>query len=60
MDKHNLKEAMLGEFYEYSLTDVAEKLFMHINTASNLEKSGIIKIKQALLAKNINIKDLLP
>ena len=60
MSKHNQKEAMLGELYEYSLGDVAEKLFMHINTASNLERSGIIKIKQALLAKNINIKDLLP
>ena len=60
MSKHNQKEAMLGELYEYSLSDIAEKLFMHINTASNLERSGIIKIKQALLAKNINIKDLLP
>lgn len=60
MDNHNLKEKMLGEFYEYSLGDIADKLYMHINTASNLERSGIIKIKQALLAKNINIKDLLP
>ena len=60
MSKHNQKEAMLHEFYEYSLGDVAEKLFMHINTAANLEKSGIIKIKQALLDKNINVKDLLP
>lgn len=60
MSNHNLKEKMLGEFYEYSLPDIAEKLFMAVNTASKLERSGIIKIKQALLAKNINIKDLLP
>lgn len=60
MSKHNLKEAMLNDCYEYSLPDVAEALFMHINTASNLEKSGIIKIKQAFLDKNINVKDLLP
>ena len=60
MNKHNLKETILGEFYEYSLPDIAEKLFMHVNTVRNLERSGIDKIKQSLLDKNINIKDLLP
>ena len=60
MNNHNLKETVLGEFYEYSLPDIAEKLFMHVNTVRNLERSGIDKIKQSLLDKNINIKDLLP
>lgn len=60
MSNHNLKEKMLGQYHEYSLGDVAEKLFMHVNTASNLERSAIAKFKNTLQTKNINIKDLLP
>lgn len=59
MSKHNQKEAMLGELYEYSLGDVAEKLFMHINTASNLERSAIAKFKAGLEARGYSIQDLL-
>ena len=59
MNKHNLKEAMLGEFYEYSLPDIAEKLFMHPNTASNLERSAIAKFKSELEARGISVMDLL-
>lgn len=59
MSKHNLKEAMLGEFYEYSLPDIAEKLFMHPNTASNLERSAIAKFKAGLEARGITVMDLL-
>ena len=60
MSNHNLKEKMLGEFYEYSLPDIAEKLFMAVNTASKLERSGISNFKAELLARGYNIKDLLP
>jgi len=59
MNKHNLKEAMLGEFYEYSLPDIAEKLFMHPNTASNLERSAIAKFKAELEVRGISVMDLL-
>ena len=60
MSKHNQKEAMLGELYEYSLGDVAEKLFMHINTASNLERSAIIKFKAEFEAKGYKLSEVLP
>ena len=57
---HNLKEKMLGELYEYSLGDVAEKLFMHINTASNLERSAIAKFKVEFEAKGYKLTEVLP
>lgn len=57
---HNLKEAMLGELYEYSLPDVADKLFMHVNTASNLERSAIIKFKAEFKAKGYKLTEVLP
>lgn len=60
MSKHNLKEAMLGEFYEYSLGDIADKLYMHINTASNLERSAIIKFKAEFEAKGYKLTEVLP
>ena len=59
MDNHNLKEKMLGEFYEYSLGDIADKLYMHINTASNLERSAIAKFKAGLADRGITVMDLL-
>lgn len=59
MSNHSLKESMLGELYEYSLGDIAEKLFMHINTASNLERSAIAKFKAGLEARGITVMDLL-
>ena len=60
MSNHNLKEKMLGEFYEYSIPDIAEKLFMAVNTASSLERKAIANFKAELLARGYNIKDLLP
>ena len=59
MTHHNLKESMLGDLYEYSMGDVAEKLFMHINTVTNLERSAIAKFKANLEARGITIEDLL-
>jgi DNA-binding CsgD family transcriptional regulator len=59
MENHNLKEKMLGEYYEYSLPDIAEKLFMHVNTASNLERSAIAKFKTELQARGLTVMDLL-
>ncbi len=59
MPNHNLKEKMLGEYYEYSLNDVAEKLFMAVNTASALEKKAIANFKAGLLARGYTIEDLL-
>ena len=59
MNNHNLKEKMLGEFYEYSLGDIADKLYMHINTASNLERSAIAKFKAGLEARGLTVMDLL-
>ena len=59
MSNHNLKEAMLGDLYEYSLTDIAEKLFMHINTASTLERKAIANFKAGLEARGYTLEDLL-
>jgi DNA-binding CsgD family transcriptional regulator len=50
---------MLGDYYEYSLPDIAEKLFMHPNTASNLERSAIAKFKAGLEARGYTLEDLL-
>lgn len=50
---------MLDDCYEYSLTDIAEKLFMHVNTARNLEKSAIKKFKQGLVERGFCVKDFL-
>ena len=59
MSNHNLKEKMLGEFYEYSLPDIAEKLFMAVNTASSLERKAIANFKAGLEARGISVMDLL-
>ena len=56
---HNLKEKMLPDLYEYSQTDVAEKLFLHINTIGNVEKRAIAKFKKELEKRGIQLKDLL-
>jgi hypothetical protein len=59
MANHNLKEKMLGEYYEYSLPDIAEKLFMAVNTASAVEKRAIANFKAGLEARGYTIGDLL-
>ena len=57
--KHKLKEKMLDSSYEYSLGDVAEKLFMSINTASSLERKAIANFKIELAKRGYTIEDLL-
>ena len=57
---HNLKEKMLDECYEYSQTDIAEKMFLVLGTVASTEKRAIEKFKQALAERNIDIKDILP
>lgn len=59
MSNHNLKEKMLGDYYEYSLGDISEKLFMAINTASSLERKAIANFKAGLEARGYTIEDLL-
>ncbi len=49
----------LGEDYVMSQADIAEKLFLHVNTVGSTEKRAIEKFKQALKERNIDIKDLL-
>lgn len=56
---HNLKESMLNDCYEYSLNDIAEKIFLSVNTVAATEKIAMEKFKQGLSAKGITIKDLL-
>jgi len=50
----------LKDIYEMSQTDVGEKLFLKQQTIQKIEQKAIDSFKQALEAKNINIKDLLP
>ena len=57
---HNLKESMLAECYEYSLNDVAEKLFMSVNTASTLEKKAISSFITKFEAKGYKLWEVLP
>lgn len=56
---HNLKEKMLDECYEYSQTDVAEKLFLAVGTVASTEKRAVEKFKQALVERGLSVKDLL-
>lgn len=56
---HNLKEKMLPDLYEYSQTDVAKKMFLHINTIGNIEKKAVEKFKKELEKRGIQLKDLL-
>lgn len=56
---HNLKESMLADCYEYSLPDVAEKMFLSVNTVASDEKRAIEKFKQIMLEKGITLEDLL-
>ena len=56
---HNLKETMLDERYEYSQTDVAEKMFLAVGTVASTEKRAIEKFKEELKKRGIKIEDLL-
>lgn len=59
MTKHNLKESMLNDCYEYSLNDIAEKIFLSVNTVSTLERKAIANFKAGLELRGYTIKDLL-
>ena len=50
---------MLPDLYEYSQTDVAKKMFLHINTIGNIEKKAVEKFKKELEKRGIQLKDLL-
>ena len=50
----------LKDIYEMSQSDVGEALFLKQQTIQKIEKKAIDSFKQALEAKKINIKDLLP
>ena len=50
---------MLGDYYEYSQTDIAEKMFLAVGTVASTEKRAIEKFKQLLAERNIEVKDLL-
>lgn len=56
---HNLKEVMLPDCYEYSLGDIAERTFLHINTVRRIEKTAIEKFKKLMAERGIDVKDLL-
>jgi DNA-directed RNA polymerase specialized sigma24 family protein len=56
---HNYKESILGEHYEYSQKDVAEKMFLAVGTVASTEKRAIEKFKQALAERGYSVKDLL-
>lgn len=48
-----------NEGLEMSQSDIAEKLFLHVNTVGTTEKRAIEKFKQILANKGISIKDIL-
>lgn len=56
---HNLKDAMLSEYYEYSQKDIAEKMFLSVNTIASTENKARANFKRILLSRGINIKELL-
>lgn len=50
---------MLADCYEYSLPDVADKMFLAVNTVRLTEKKAIEKFKAALAERGLSVKDLL-
>ena len=50
----------LQDQYELSQTEIGEVLFLKQQTIQKIEQKAIENFKQALQAKNIDIKDLLP
>jgi DNA-directed RNA polymerase specialized sigma24 family protein len=50
---------MLSDCYEYSQTDIAEKMFLAVGTVASTEKRAIEKVKQKFADMGINVKDLL-
>jgi len=50
----------LQDKYELSQSEIGEKLFLKQQTIQKIEQRAIKNFKQALEARNIQIKDLLP
>jgi DNA-directed RNA polymerase specialized sigma subunit len=50
----------LQDKYELSQSEIGEALFLKQQTIQKIEQKAIENFKQALQAKNIQIKDLLP
>lgn len=50
----------LQDKYELSQSEIGEKLFLKQQTIQKIEQRAIENFKQALEARNIQIKDLLP
>jgi len=50
----------LQDKYELSQSEIGKKLFLKQQTIQKIEQRAIENFKQALEARNIQIKDLLP
>lgn len=50
----------LGDGYELSIVDIAEKMFLNHKTVSTTEKKAMQKFREGLAQRGIDIKDLLP
>lgn len=50
---------MLGDNYEFSQKDVAEKMFLAISTIASTEKRAMENFRKELLNRGIKIQDLL-
>lgn len=57
--RHAIKENSLGLYYEYSLSDIAEALFLSVNTISAEEKRAIEKFKVGLSQRGYTLEDFL-
>ena len=55
----DVQDTSLGEQYEFSQRDVAEAMFLSVNTVCRAEKTAIEKFKAELEKRNITVKDLL-
>ena len=49
----------LGDDYEMSQKDIADKMFLAINTIGSTEKRAIENFKKALAERGLTIRDLL-
>lgn len=56
---HNLKEVMLSDNYEYSQKDIAEKMFLAVNTIASTEKRAMENFRKELSNRGIKLQDLL-
>lgn len=56
---HNLKEKMLPSCYQYSQKDVAEKMFLAVDTIRAVERRAIEKFKKGLVQRGIKFEDLI-